>query len=67
MTIEQKVILSVCIGNFIDQVFVKEDIGGVTYVPDKLIVNMTNAAEVVFDQNENTQQWLEKEGLIKDK
>lgn len=36
-----------------------------TLFTDDLVKNMTDAAEVVYDQNVGTQKWLERNGWVK--
>ena len=36
------------------------------YFTDELIDKMTDAAEIVYDQNKETQTWLKKQGYLKD-
>jgi len=36
------------------------------YFTDELINKMTDAAEIVYDQNEETQNWLKDQGYFKD-
>ena len=65
MDIELKVILRDSISKWLNKIC-EHDKRKCTYSPDDLIENMTKAAETVYDQNDETQEWLEINGYIKD-
>jgi hypothetical protein len=65
MDIELKVLLRKAIEKWNDQISDNDKRMNI-YFTDELINNMTNAAEVVYDQNEETQTWLKEQGYFKD-
>lgn len=36
-----------------------------TFFTDDLLINMASVAELIYDQNAETQEWLKKEGHLK--
>jgi len=65
MDIELKVVLRKAIEGWSNKVIENEKRINV-YFTDELINKMTDAAEIVYDQNEETQNWLKDQGYFKD-
>jgi hypothetical protein len=64
MTTEQKLKLENAIDKWLEDI-TKDDSSDI-WLPEDLTIRMVEAAELIWDQNKTTQEWLIREGILKE-